>query len=85
MLRTTLACLMAAAIPATAVAQSPCFNVSLGVDLNLGDDTTAQGLPLGFTFRYAGVDYTDICVCSNGYIWFGATSVPGGDFPPSEA
>ncbi len=85
MLRTTLACLVAATLAAPATSQSPCFDLVLGTNLNLGDDTTAQGLPLGFTFTYAGVAYTDICVCSNGYIWFGATSVPGGDFSPSEA
>lgn len=63
----------------------PCFDLNLGTDLRLGDDATAQGLALGFSFTFAGVTYTDVCVCSNGYIWLGPTSVSGGDFTPTEA
>lgn len=76
------------AVASTAIASLPaqtCFDTSVGTDLMLTDDSTAQGLPLGFTFNFAGVAYTDICVCSNGYIWFGATSVGGGDYTPTEA
>ncbi len=85
MLRTISTSLLALGVAAALQAQSPCFITPVGTDLLLGDDTTAQGLPLGFTFTYAGVPYTDVCVCSNGYIWFGATSIAGGDFSPTEA
>ena len=75
-------CLLAA--PAALQAQD-CFNLNLGTNLGLIDDSTAQGLSLGFTFNFGGVAYTDICVCSNGFIWLGPTSVAGGDYTPTEA
>lgn len=34
------------------------------------DDNWAN-LPIGFTFTFCGVDYTDVCVCSNGWLRFG--------------
>lgn len=85
MTRTLSIVLLSAALAAPALSQSPCFNTDLGTNLMLGDDDTAQGLSLGFSFTYDGVAYTQICVCSNGYIWLGGTSVPGGDPTPSEA
>jgi hypothetical protein len=85
MIRSLTLALLSAAIAAPALSQTPCFNTSLGTNLALGDDDTAQGLSLGFPFTYDGVAYTQICVCSNGYIWLGATSVAGGDFSPTEA
>ena len=62
-----------------------CFFPNIGTDLTLGDDDVAQGLALGFSINFGGVAYTDICVTSNGYIWWGPTSVAGSDFTPSEA
>ena len=85
MIRNLTLALLSAAIAAPLTAQIPCFNSTLGTSLELGDDDTGQGLSLGFTFTYAGVPYTQICVCSNGYVWLGATSVTGGDPTPSEA
>jgi len=79
--RFSLLAFLAAALPA----QSPCFELNLGTDLLLTDDSTAQGLQLGFTFNFANVGYTAICVCSNGFIWLGPTSVAGGDYTPTEA
>ncbi len=61
------------------------FERDMGTNLHLGDDATAQGLSLGFSFPFAGSTYGHICVCSNGYIWLGPTSVTGGDFTPSDA
>lgn len=72
---------LAVALPS----QSPCFDLNIGTDLALTDDSTAQGLALGFSFNFGGASYTDICVCSNGFLWLGPTSVLGGDFSPSEA
>lgn len=34
------------------------------------DDNYAT-IPIGFTFTYCGVDYTDVTVCSNGWLRFG--------------
>jgi len=84
MLRSTLAGVVAATAIAALPAQD-CFNTTLGQDLLLTDDDTAQGLPLGFSFNFGGVAYTDICVSSNGFIWFGPTSVAGSDYTPTEA
>jgi hypothetical protein len=84
MIRKLASLLFPAAFAASLFAQSPCFSTSLGTSLALGDDATAQGLALGFSFPFGGVNYTEICVCSNGYIWLGATSITGGDFSPSE-
>lgn len=84
MLRTALTGVLAATTLASLPAQD-CFNTVVGQDLLLTDDSTAQGLSLGFTFNFGGVAYTEICVSSNGFIWFGPTSVPGSDYTPSEA
>ena len=84
MLRSIVLCAVASTAVASLSAQN-CFDTNIATDLNLNDDDTAQGLSLGFTFTYGGVAYTDICVCSNGYIWFGATSATGGDYTPTEA
>ncbi len=40
-----------------------------GTALTLGDDS-GEFVPLGFTFSFYGVDYTEIAVCSNGYLTF---------------
>src|SRR5262245_3911851 len=77
--------LLAAAFAASSVlAQSQFFEQSLGTDLNLGDDTTAQGLSLGFPFTYAGVAYTQISVCANGYVVLAPTNTDN-DWTPSES
>ncbi|MFT4843854.1 MAG: hypothetical protein ACI8UD_002579 [Planctomycetota bacterium] len=84
MLKTTVAVIVATTMMGALPAQN-CFSTMVGTDLLLNDDDTAQGLSLGFTFNFGGVAYTDICVSSNGFIWFGPTSVAGSDFSPTEA
>src|SRR5205823_6305833 len=54
--RFSLFAILAAALPA----QSPCFELNLGTDLQLSDDSTAQGLQLGFTFNFSTVGYTAV-------------------------
>ncbi|MEO0095401.1 MAG: S8 family serine peptidase [candidate division WOR-3 bacterium] len=44
-----------------------------GTSLNLGDDETRQ-VNLPFTFKYYGTNYTQISICSNGWIAFGSTT-----------
>jgi hypothetical protein len=86
MQRRLLAALLGTLFASNVLAQSSaCFDLNIGTDLGLGDDATSPGLSLGFTFNFAGVAYTQICVCSNGYIWLGPTSVTGGDYSPTEA
>ncbi len=36
-------------------------------------DDGYTSIPLGFTFTFCGVDYTDVTVCSNGWLIFGTT------------
>jgi hypothetical protein len=80
-------------------AQSPSFNwfaidstqtANPGVSLDLNrNETVVVNLP--FTFRYYGVDYNRISICSNGWISmdstdsydFSNTSIPNSDGPPA--
>ncbi|WP_118950643.1 T9SS type A sorting domain-containing protein [Taibaiella helva] len=34
------------------------------------DDGTSAAIPIGFTFNYCGTDYTQVKVCSNGWVTF---------------
>ncbi len=34
------------------------------------DDGTSAALPIGFTFNYCGTDYTQVKICSNGWVTF---------------
>lgn len=77
--------MLATAILAPALSAQFRFDRDMGTKLALGDDATIQGLPLAFSFPFHGANYNAICVCSNGYIWLGPTSVGGGDFTPSDA
>lgn len=36
-----------------------------------GDDGIENGIPIGFTFKYDGVDYTHFCLSTNGWIKMG--------------
>ncbi|MGQ9806283.1 MAG: choice-of-anchor D domain-containing protein [Chlorobiales bacterium] len=44
------------------------------------DDNNYTAQPIGFTFNYDGVDYTQIGVNSNGFIWFGTTAPPNNTY-----
>ncbi len=46
-------------------------------------DDNYTSIPIGFTFRFCGVDYTDVTVCSNGWLRFGVgagTSIANWNF-----
>jgi len=49
----------------------------LGISVTLSDDQYTGIVPLGFTFNYFGVDYTDCLVSSNNYITFNTASAGG--------
>ncbi len=85
MIRSLFTTAVATALAASLGAQAPCFSLPLGTDLALIDDSTSAAQNLGFTFTYNGVAYTQVSVCSNGYIWLGTTGIAGGDFSPTEA
>jgi len=40
--------------------------------LDLGDDVSSTEVPIGFTFNYAGTDYTTVRLNSNGVLFFGS-------------
>jgi subtilisin family serine protease len=41
-----------------------------------GDDQNLGPYPLGFTFQHYGTNYTEIRICSNGFLSFGSTATP---------
>lgn len=43
---------------------------SVGTSIILGDDEVSGTLPIGFTFNFFGVTYTDFYISSNGFITF---------------
>jgi len=43
---------------------------TLGTALSLSDDDISTNLPLGFTFKFYGTDFTTVKVCSNGFLSF---------------
>jgi len=69
----------------SAVAQAPCFDTNLGTNLGLSDDSFSGILPLGFSFTYGGVTYTDVQVCSNGYLVMGIGAPGAADYMPTVA
>src|SRR5262245_61296522 len=83
MQRLATASLALGLLAATAAAQG-CFNFNIGTNLNLTDDSNSAAQSLGFSFTYNGVAYTQVTVCSNGYIWMGTTT-QFADYTPTEA
>lgn len=45
-----------------------------GTTVALSDDSVSAAVPIGFTFNYAGLNYTQMFIGSNGWLFFGATS-----------
>ncbi len=48
----------------------------VGTPIGFSDDSNLGPFPLGFTFRYYGVDYTSVRACSNGFLTFTDTNSP---------
>ena len=59
------------------LAQAPCFEASFGTNLQLTDDSVAQGNQLGFTFPGPGGAVTSIDISSNGFVWLGSNTDSG--------
>jgi hypothetical protein len=65
-------------------------SVHVGTPLDYDDDQTGQ-FTLPFTFKYYGVNYTQISICSNGWVALGSTTsvdysnsgIPNADGPPA--
>ncbi len=80
-----VAAMLCGALAAAAAAQGPCFELDLGTDLGLHDESTSPGLALGFPFPFHGTSYTSICVATNGYIILGPTTTIASDYTPTAA
>jgi len=65
-------------------------SVHVGTPLDFGDDQTST-VTLPFTFQYYGVNYTQVSICSNGWLALGSTTstdytnsgIPNTDGPPA--
>jgi len=52
--------------------------------LSLGDDYTSGAIPIGFSFSFFGIPYTQLAITSNGYLTFDSNQFGGSsDFVPS--
>ncbi len=60
---------------ATYAITSPAFapSATLGALVSLSDDSESGSLPIGFTFKFFCVSYTNFYISSNGFIEFGQT------------
>lgn len=68
---------------APAIAQIPCFDSTLGTNLNLLDESFSAPQALGFTFNYGAATYTDVQVGSNGFLVFGLGAPGAANYTPS--
>ncbi|HMU70923.1 MAG TPA: hypothetical protein PKC38_12970, partial [Chitinophagales bacterium] len=62
-------------VSAQSYIQSTCDYAPLtteGTVICLGDDAVSSAIPLGFSFNFYDVPYTDCYVSSNGYLSFAA-------------
>jgi hypothetical protein len=45
-----------------------------GTTVALADDSVSAAVPIGFTFNYGGLNFTQVFIGSNGWVFFGTTS-----------
>ncbi|HEX6810724.1 MAG TPA: hypothetical protein VF384_03785 [Planctomycetota bacterium] len=75
LLRFSIAAAILLHAPAIAqVANAPCFETSLGTNLNLLDDQVSPAQSLGFTFPGPGGPTTQVWVSSNGFVWMASST-----------
>lgn len=63
-----------AQLPTTFACDSTTYTPVSGSPGPSGDDMTIT-VPIGFTFNYAGADYTQMSICTNGWIKPGSTTL----------
>ncbi|HEX5053605.1 MAG TPA: hypothetical protein VFZ65_17635 [Planctomycetota bacterium] len=86
MTRTLLPALLAVCT-ASLIAQS-CPDRTLGNALGSGDEVVFPIQAIGFAFPFAGMSYTDVHVCTNGYLTLSNAGVPapgGSDYTATQA
>jgi uncharacterized repeat protein (TIGR01451 family) len=62
------------ATPGINVTQAVSSAANPAVAAALTDDSYSPAIPIGFTFNYAGTNYTQLVVGSNGWLFFGTPS-----------
>lgn len=66
----------ACALTASMLWAQNCPERNLGLALGSGDDVMFGAQPIGFAFPFAGTTFTDIHVCTNGYVHLSNGGVP---------
>lgn len=61
---------------ASSLAAQNCIDRNYGTAIGLGDDTMFAIQPIGFAFPLNGTTYTDVHVCTNGYVFLSNAGVP---------
>lgn len=74
-MKTSFALLSLALLAPFATAQN-CPERSLGTALGTGDDAIFPMQPIGFAFPFGGTTYSNIHVCTNGYVHLSNAGVP---------
>jgi len=62
------------------IANAPCWESNYGTNLWLYNYMNSPNLPLGFTFTFAGTNYTEVSVGLSGIIWLGGNFLRDGYF-----
>lgn len=70
-----------AATPSTLYSVTPVtfapLSTNAGISVPLTDESVSPALPIGFPFKFYGIDYTEFYISSNGFITFDAFTGPG--------
>ncbi|MEO6169264.1 MAG: GEVED domain-containing protein, partial [Chitinophagales bacterium] len=53
------------------------LSTTSGINVPLTDESVSGALPVGFSFKFYGIDYTDFYISSNGFITFDPFTGPG--------
>lgn len=69
-----------AALGSTLSLQAQCYESQTGTSIGTGDDTLLPIQALGFAFPFGGATYTNVHVCTNGFVYLSnsGTPAPGG-------
>lgn len=67
---------LALAVTASFSLAQSCPDRTFGSALGTGDDTVFGIQPIGFSFPFAGTNYQDVHVCTNGYVCLSNAGVP---------
>ena len=77
LMRHLLTALSLLSIPLTPqLAAQSCPDSVLGTALGVGDEVTFPIQPIGFPFPFAGTTYSNVHICSNGYLLLSNAGVP---------